>query len=140
MNNSTINANLGSSLMKFTFTDSDGDVLASFRMNPGDIKLAHRCQEVSSYFENLGNNTPEHATIEDAIKFNDVLEDKICYLLGYDAKQSLFGLLSATSIMEDGNMFAVHVMDKIVEHVGPEIQKRKQAMANAVKKYTAKYQ
>ena len=69
MNNSTINASLGSSLMKFTFTDSDGEVLASFRMNPGDIKLAHRCQEVSSYFENLGNNTPEHATIEDAILF-----------------------------------------------------------------------
>lgn len=137
---SVVNSNLGAALMHFRFTDGDGEVLASFRMNPGDIKLAHRCQEISSFFENLSKNTPEHATIEDAVKFNDELEEKFCYLLGYDAKQSLFGLLSATSIMEDGNMFAVHVLDKITEHVGPEIQKRKQAMSAAVSKHIAKYQ
>lgn len=134
-----INTNVGSSLLKFTFSDADGEVVASFRMNPADIKLAHRCQEVQAYFKNLHNNTPESATLEDAVKFNDELEEKFCYLLGYDAKQSLFGLISATSIMGDGNMFAVTIMDKITENVGPEIQKRKQSMAAAVAKHTAKY-
>ena len=37
-------------------------------------------------------------------------------------------------------MFVVHVMNKIVEAVGPEINKRKQSMAKAVAKHTAKYQ
>lgn len=134
-----INTSVGSSLLKFTFSDADGEVVASFRMNPADIKLAQRCQEVQEYFANLHNNTPESATLEDAVKLNDELESKICYLLGYDAKQSLFGLISATSIMGDGNLFAVTVMDKIVENVGPEIQKRKQSMAAAVAKHTAKY-
>ena len=134
-----INTSVGSSLLKFTFSDADGEVVASFRMNPADIKLAQRCQEVLRYFENLHEKTPESATLEDAVKANDEIEEKICYLLGYDARQSLFGMISATSIMDDGNMFAVTVMDAITEAVGKEIQKRKQSMAAAVAKHTAKY-
>lgn len=135
-----INTGIGSSLLKFTFTDEDGEVVASFRMNPADIKLAQRCQEVSDFFEDIRDKTPDNATLEDVVKFNDELEDKICYLLGYDAKTSLFGLLSATSVMGDGNMFVVHVMDQIIKSVGPEIKKRQQAMAKAISKHTAKYQ
>lgn len=133
------NTNIGSSLLKFTFTDEDGDVVASFRMNPADIKLAKRCQEVSAYYESLKDRTSENASFEEAAQFNDELEEKICYLLGYDARQSLFGLISATSIMADGNMFAVHVMNKIVEVAGPEIKKRQKSMEKAAK-HTAKYQ
>lgn len=134
-----VNTGIGSSLLKFTFTDEDGDVVASFRMNPADVKLAQRCQEIAEFFENMRNNTPDTATLEDAIKFNDTLEEKICYLLGYDAKPTLFGLISATSIMGDGNLFATHVVNKIIEAVGPELKKRKQSMAKAVAKHTAKY-
>ena len=136
---SVINCSIGSSFLKFTFSDEEGDVLASFRMNPADVKLAHRCQEISAYFETLQDHTPESATLEDAVKLNDELEEKICYLLGYDARGSLFGLISATSVMADGNMFVVHVMNEIVEKVAPEIQKRKQTMEKAVEKHTAKY-
>ena len=135
-----INTTIGSSLIKFTFTDEDGEIVAFFRMNPADVKLAQRCQKLSEYFENLWNSTPETATFEDVAKFNDDLESKICYLLGYDAKQSLFGQISATSIMEDGRMFVVHVMDKITEVVGPIVAKRKKSMEAAVAKHTAKYQ
>lgn len=134
-----INENVSSSLLKFTFSDEDGEVVASFRMNPTDIKLVQRCQEVSVFFEELRDKTPDNATLEDAVKFNDELEEKICYLLGYDAKQSLFGLLSASSIMGDGNLFVMHVMDQILKAVGPEIKKRQQAMAKAVSKHVAKY-
>ncbi|MBO5837281.1 MAG: hypothetical protein J6Q92_05245 [Oscillospiraceae bacterium] len=136
---SQFNTNIGASLLKFTFTDEDGEVVASFRMNPADVKLAQRCQEISAYFRDIRDQIPETATLEDAVKFNDELEDKICYLLGYDAKQSLFGIISATSILGDGNLFAVRVVNKIVESVGPEIQKRKNAMQQAVEKHTAKY-
>ena len=134
-----INENISTSLLKFTFSDEEGEVIASFRMNPADVKLAQRCNEISTFFEDLRDNTPENATLEDAVHLNDELEDKICYLLGYDAKQSLFGLISATSIMGDGNMFVVHVMDQIIKAVGPEIKKRQQAMAKAVSKHTGKY-
>ena len=134
-----INTNLGSSLLKFTFSDEEGEIIASFRMNPADVKLSKRCQEVSEFFKNLEENSSETATIDEVVKFNDEIEQKFCYLLGYDARETLFGLISATSIMADGNMFAVHVLNKIVETVGPELSKRKQSMANAVAKHTEKY-
>lgn len=134
-----INSEIGSALLKFTFSDAEGDVIASFRMNPADVKLANRCKEVSAFFENLRDNTPDGATMEDVVKFNDELEEKICYLLGYDAKESLFGLVSATTICEDGELFAVKVMNTIVEAVTSEMQKRKATMASAVAKHTAKY-
>ena len=68
-----INTGVGASFLKFQFTDSDGEVVASFRMNPADVKLAHRCQEVSAYFKELRDCTPETATLEDAVKLNDEL-------------------------------------------------------------------
>lgn len=134
-----VNAGVGASFLKFTFTDDEGEIVASFRMNPADVKLAQRCQDVSTYFEGLKDKMPKAATLDDVVKFNDELEEKICYLLGYDAKESLFGMISATSVMSDGNMFVVHVMNKIIEAIEPELRKRKQSMAAAVAKHTAKY-
>lgn len=134
-----IETSLSSSFQKYQFTD-DGDVVASFRMNPADIKLAKRLQEIGTFFEELGDKMPENATLEDAVKFNDSIEEKICEILGYDARASLFGMISATSIMADGNMFVIHVLDVIKEHALPEISKRNKAMAAAVAKHTAKYE
>lgn len=135
-----INMNIGASFMRFTFTDGEGEIFASFRINPADVKLAARFGEASKFFNDLGERMNNAATIADFEKLNDELEDKICYLLGYDAKDSLFGQISATTIMEDGNMFATHIMNVLAKNVGPEIAKRKQAMAAAVEKHTAKYQ
>ena len=137
MNNHDVN--IGSALLKFKFRDEDGEIISSFRINPADVKLAKRCTEVSGYFEDLHKRIPENATIDDVIKFNDELEEKICYLLGYDAKQSLFGQMSATTIMPDSNLFAVYIVDNIVQAVGPEVKKRQENMAQAVAKHTAKY-
>lgn len=135
----TINTGIGSAFLKFTFSDDDGTVLASFRMNPADVKLMQRCQDLSGYFDGLDKKIPESATEEDILSFNGEIEEKICHFLGYDAREELFGLVSATSIMSDGRMFVVHVMDKILEEAGPEIQKRKKSMSEAVAKHTEKY-
>ena len=132
------NKNIGSSLLKFTFSD-DGEVLASFRMNPMDIKVAQRCQEVSEFFSEISAVIPERGTIEDVVKFNDTVEEKICYLVGYDARPTLFGLISGTSIMSDGRMFVAHIMDTIIAAVSVELAKRKQSMIRAAEKHTAKY-
>ena len=135
----SVNTGLGSSFLKFTFTDDDGEVVSSFRINPLDVKLAQRFQEASSFFEDLRKEMPETATMEDVVKLNADIEEKICYILGYDAKESLFGQISATSVLGDGTMFINLVVEKIFEHIGPEMEKRQKSMAAAVEKHTAKY-
>lgn len=134
-----VNSSLGSTLVKFTFSDDDGEVLASFRINPADIKLGKRCQEVSEYFQSAQATMPQNQSLEEMAEINDRLEEKIVYLLGYDAHQSLFGVISAMTVCDDGDIFAFKVLNKIVEAVEPEMRKRKQAMADAMSKHTAKY-
>ena len=133
-----VNHNIGSSLLNFKFTDGD-DVIASFRMNPMDVKLAKRCEEAADFFTEVEKKLPENATLDDAIGYNDEIESKICYLLGYDAKQSLFGLISATSIMEDGRMFCIHVMEHINQAVAKVLSERKAKMKKAAERHTASY-
>ena len=136
----TVNTNLGSSILKFTFTDDDGEVVASFRLNPADVRLAGRVQEAANFFRKAAQSAPEQATVADILKYNNNVEEEICRVLGYDAHQELFGFMSATTILEDGEMFAQKNLDMISEAVLPEIQKRKAALAEAVKKHTAKYE
>lgn len=135
----SVNTGIGSSFLKFTFSNDDGDVVASFRINPLDVKLAQRFQDVSSFFENLKKETPETETLEDVVHLNNGIEEKICYILGYDAKESLFGQISATSVMGDGTMFVNLVIEKILDNIGPEIERRQKSMSKAVEKHTAKY-
>ena len=134
-----LNTSVAPSLLKYTFTDTDGEVIAYFRMSPADVKLAHRAEEVSEYFKTLSENIPDNASVETMYKINEEVEGKISYLLGYDVRESLFGVISATAVMSDGNMFVHTVMDKIASTIAPEIEKRKKAMEKAVSKHTAKY-
>lgn len=135
-----INTNIGSGLMKFTFTDNEGDVFASFKMNPADVRLVARCEEIAAYFEGRKELVPENASVADMIKLDEEIEEKLCYLLGYDVRSTLFGMMSASTILPGGDMFAVKVLERIREVVGPELRKRKQNMQKAVGKHTAKYQ
>ena len=127
-------------LIKFTFTDENGDVFSSFRMNPTDVNLLARAEEVSAYFEGRKNDMPENASGAELKAFNDEIEEKINYLLGYEASKDIIGVLTATTINPDGEIFAWVVMDFIVEKLKPEIEKRAQKMQTNVYKYTAKYQ
>lgn len=135
-----ITTNIGSSLMKFTFTDTDGDVFASFKMNPADIKLFERLNaidkklaELQKRFEGRTDDT------EIAIEFNNAVEELFCYVLGYDVRESLFGFASALSIMDDGQWFWEKILDVMQREVGKEVEKRGKKMQNNIRKYTDKY-
>ena len=136
----TVNTNLGSSILKFTFTDDDGEVVASFRLNPADVRLAGRVQETANFFRKAAQSAPEQATAADILKYNNDVEEEICRVLGYDARESLFGFMSATTILADGEMFAKKVMRLISDAVIEDLRKRREAIMAAVKKHTAKYE
>ncbi len=121
-----------------TFTDDDGEVFSTFRISPTDSGVAKRCEDVSIYFES--NKDRILNTLDEIVQYNQEIEEKICYILGYDAKKSVFGELSATTVLPDGDIFALVILEKIASIVKPEIEKRKQKMSAAVNKYMKKYQ
>lgn len=126
-------------MMKFNLLDEDGDSVASFRLNPTDIRLATRFEEVGEFFSNLSKNAPEQATAADIREYNDALEEKLCYVIGGNCRESLFGILPAISIMPSGKLFALELFEKMTEVVGHEIAARRQKMQTAVSKHTSKY-
>ncbi len=136
----TINKNINSGLLKFTFTDNDGEVFAYFKMNPADINLAARCGEVSEFFNKRASEASKNPTVEEMTQYGAEFTEKLDYLLGYKASETLFsGLMSPLTLMPDGNLFAFVVLETIVEAIEPEIKKRKQKMQKAMSKYTDKY-
>ncbi len=131
-----VNTNISSGRLKFTFTDDDGEVFSFFRMNPADVNLAKRCKEVANEMDKTPINLE---SVEDAAAFDKLMGDKICYILGYNAKEDVFGEITASTILPSGDVFALVVLDAIGQAVQPEIEKRANKMAGAVSKYTSKY-
>lgn len=133
----TINAEINLGKLNFVFKDENGDEFSSFRLNPADINVASRCAEVSDYFSKRQEEVP--TSLEDVMKLNTELEAKIVYILGYDARESVFGEVPATTVLPSGDLFAMVVLEAIANAVKPEVEKRTKKSAEAIAKYTAKY-
>lgn len=131
-----VNTNISSGKLKFTFTDDDGEIFSFFCMNPADVNLANRCKEVAEQMEKTAVNLN---SVEDAVAFDKLMGDKICYILGYNAKEDVFGEITASTILPSGDLFALVILDAIAQAVRPEMEKRANKMACAVSKYTSKY-
>lgn len=136
--NATRRFNTG--VITFTFTDENDEVFSSFKMNPTDVNLLARAEEVSEFFDNLKDKAPDSSNGAELKVFNDEIENKINYLLGYDASNDIFGKITATSVSTDGEIFAFAVFDLIAEKLEPEMKKRAKAMKEKAAKYTAKYE
>lgn len=126
--------------IKFIFKDENDEVFSSFRMNPTDANVIARAEEVSEYFEKRKNEVDHIASGKELAKYNQEIEEKINYILGYDASKEIFGEITATTISPEGEIFGVVLMDFIVEKLKPEIEKRRKIMNESIDKYTKKYE
>jgi hypothetical protein len=124
-------------IQTYTFTDENDHVFASFRLNPTDINLAKRALEVGEYFEHLKDTAPE--TVEELAAMNNEMEQKISYVLGYEASD-IFGEVTATTVFPDGTVFAILVADTIIEAVQPALQDRAKTIQKKSAKYLEKYE
>ena len=136
----TINTKIDDGILMFTFTNNQNEIFASFRLNPTDVNIAARAEEVSAFFEKTEETVKNVTSAKEAAKLNELIQDKINYLLGYEASKDLFREpLTATTVFGNGQMFANIVLDKVADAIAPEIEKRRKKMQAEVDKYTEKY-
>ena len=136
----TINTNIDDGILTFTFTNNQNEIFASFRLNPTDVNIAARAEEVSAFFEKTEETVKNVTSAKEAAKLNELIQDKINYLLGYEASKDLFREpITATTVFGNGQMFANIVLDKVADAIAPEIEKRRKKMQAEVDKYTKKY-
>lgn len=136
----TINTKIDDGILNFTFTNNEDEVFSSFKLNPTDINVAARAEEVIEYFKQFEDSIQKATSGKEMAELNKQIEDKINYLLGYEASKDLFNeLITATTVFGNGQVFAHIVLNKIIEAITPEIEKRKKKMQEVVNKYTEKY-
>lgn len=136
----TINTNIDDGILNFTFTNNEDKVFSSFKLNPTDINVVARAEEVIEYFRQFEDSIQKATSGKEMAELNKQIEDKINYLLGYEASKDLFKEpITATTVFGNGQVFAHIVLDKIVEAITPEIEKRKKKMQAVANKYTEKY-
>lgn len=124
------NTTINTASMTFTFTDNDGDMFAYFKLNPTDPRLLKKCRNIADFFLVADKDITSPSQGE------EIVEKKFSEFLGYDCSESLFGRIGATTEMDDGRIFATHVLEALIAHIGPELQKRRQ---ERIAKYTAEY-
>jgi len=133
----TINTNIDDGFLLFTFTNKQGEVFSSFKLNPTDINIAARAEELETFFEQAQESVKNVSSSKEMAEIN---KDKTNYMLGYEASKDLFKEpITATTVFGNGQVFAYIVLDKINEALTPEIEKRKKKMQEVVNKYTEKY-
>lgn len=136
----TINTNIDDGILLFTFTNNEDKVFSSFKLNPTDINVVARAEEVIEYFKQFEDSIQKATSGKEMAELNKQIEDKINYLLGYEASKDLFKEpITATTVFGNGQVFAHIVLDKIAEVIAPEIEKRKKKMQAVANKYTEKY-
>ena len=134
----TIKTDSITGLMKFRLTDEDGDAVASFRLNPADARMLKGLETACAEAQKMAETAPSVATTDDIAAYTDKLEGIICDGLGIK-HDAVFGVIPGTTILPDGDLYAVHVLGTVADVMAPEIEKRKAQMQDAAAKYTAKY-
>ena len=137
MANKTVN--IPKALTRYQFTDDDGDVFAWFHMNPLDIRIAKRAAASAKRFEEIIKAAGEASTVDDLIRLDEEITEVINGILGYDARDSLFGLMSATTVLPDGRLFVAVVLETISENLQSDIKSRITSLEKAVHRHTNKY-
>lgn len=136
----TINTNIDDGFLLFTFTNKQGEVFSSFKLNPTDINVAARAEELEEFFNQTQESIKNVSSSKEMAEINKQIEDKINYMLGYEASKDLFREpVTALTVFGNGQVFAYIILDKITKALGPEIEKRRKKMQAAVDKYTEKY-
>lgn len=131
-----IEMKVGSVLTRVNITDDSGEVLGWLKINLSDARIISRIHDCALYFRDL---KIEDNGADGLAKLDAEMEDKFSYLLGYDCRENLFGVLSPTTVFRNGEMFAVSVLETISGAYSEEAKERAAARVAAVRKYTDKY-
>ena len=127
---------INSGIQTYRFFDEEDNLITSFSINPADVSLMARCEETQAFF--LENNLENASTAIEMLNANNLIEKQINYLLGVE--DTIFKKpLTATTIMPDGRIFAELILDTVLEHIKPELEKRAKAKKERLDKYVAKY-
>ena len=73
----TINTNIDDGFLLFTFTNKQGEVFSSFKLNPTDINIAARAEELETFFEQAQESVKNVSSGKEMAEINKQIEDQL---------------------------------------------------------------
>lgn len=127
-------------LEEYTIEDKNGTVLGKFEMNPADMELVKRYEQVAEAVSHIADNVDESKDIVDIVaEMEEKLNKQIDYLFNSNVSQSFFSITSPFTVLANGEFFVENVLNSIGKLIEAETGKRFAKVQTKINKYTSKY-
>ena len=135
---------------EYEFLDLEGKHLFSIWINPSDVGMVQRAQELVDYLNDLDlsvNHPEENSDKEDALEGlsavlkenTEILGEKLDGLFNADISTPIFSIMSPFTPLASGKLYIEEIIEKILDAITAETNARFKKVQSRQSKYTAKY-
>jgi len=126
-------------LEEYTIEDKNGNVLGTFEMNPSDLELIKRYEEVAEKMAHISEGINQDDLIGSLIEMEKKINDLIDYLFNAKVAEKFFSITSPFTMLASGEFFIENVINAIGGLIESETGKKYEKIQAKISKYTEKY-
>ena len=123
---------------KYKLRDENKRVIAEFELNPGDISVIHRIQELTQEFKSYTIPDTEN-TVNDVLEAEKYIESRFDYLFGYEVSKDIFKRYSPLVTLPNGFFFQ-EILLTIAKIVNEGVTKRAKTIEDQVEKVMVEFE
>lgn len=130
---------------EYEFLDTEGKHLFSIWINPSDVGMVQRAQDLVDFLNDLdlSVNSDTEPSLEEAAKVlkenAEMLADKLNNLFNADISTAIFSVMSPFTPLTSGKLYVEEIVEKILDVITAETSARFKKVQSRQNKYTAKY-
>lgn len=125
---------------EYEFLDANDNVMFKIALNPGDVGIASRYEEVVDYLNSLNIPADEGADIGIELdKIKTELGAKLDNVFNMPISSQIFSVMHPFAVLADGRLYIEEIVDKICGVIEAELNVRTKKVQSRLAKYTAKY-
>lgn len=129
--------NVGDVMTRFEIRDAEENMIGTFRANLQDEKLIGRICEFRDTFVSYKTETKGFKRRQE---LDAAAQEAFCRLLGYDCRPTLFSVLTPSTRLESGEIFASVIMKALSDAFVENAKSKLKASVEAMRRHTEKYE
>ena len=125
---------------EYEFLDANDNVMFKIALNPGDVGIASRYEEVVDYLNSL--NIPADEGVDIGIELDKIkteLGAKLDNVFNMPISSQIFSVMHPFAVLADGRLYIEEIVDKICGVIEAELNVRTKKVQSRLAKYAAKY-
>lgn len=125
---------------EYEFLDANDNVMFKIALNPGDVGIASRYEEVVDYLNSL--NIPADEGVDIGVELDKIkteLGAKLDNVFNMPISSQIFSVMHPFAVLADGRLYIEEIVDKICGVIEAELNVRTKKVQSRLAKYTAKY-